>query len=448
MGLRDTGAERTLVRPEVVSPQDLVPGKTLSVSGIGGVEPALPVAKVFLDWGAGRGVREVGVTSNIPANVLLGTDLGRIVSQYVATEPPSSAPQECHDSTVNVDVLNVPPTVEEGLKPEGNPYTDTTHTGLTGRTGEETVGESSEVEGGAAMGSVGPLSESSLLSLGPLQEEEQAMGGGGVPGEEPPGKTPGQEFPTPGMSGGQGSLPDPATWSGAGGKQALPMGTAVVAAVTRSGSAGAQGALQRSEGFPLSDQVAAESDSGQETDPRELTADVAVSSILATSSQGFQAALEADASLKALKEQAAQPPGESDRERVVWDQGRLYRVTVQQGSPEAWPRDRQLGVPYPLRKREGEAETASERDRGGGRDSLRDREEEAETASERDRGGGRDSLRKREGEAETASERDRGGGRDSLRKREGEFVNITSRICQHQPAWKSAVLPASNQPVY
>ncbi|CAJ0944615.1 unnamed protein product [Ranitomeya imitator] len=95
--------------------------------------------------------------------------------------------------------------------------------------------------------------------------------------------------------------------------------------------------------------VAAESDSGQETDPGELTADVAVSSILATLSQGFQAALEADASLKALKEQAAQPPGESDRERVVWDQGRLYRVSVQQGSPEAWPRDRQLVVPYPFR---------------------------------------------------------------------------------------------------
>ncbi|KAM4034386.1 uncharacterized protein ACNLHF_021001 [Anomaloglossus baeobatrachus] len=44
-------------------------------------------------WGAGRGVREVGVTDRIPANVLLGTDLGQITSQF---GPPPRAEPSAH----------------------------------------------------------------------------------------------------------------------------------------------------------------------------------------------------------------------------------------------------------------------------------------------------------------------------------------------------------------
>ncbi|XP_075201106.1 uncharacterized protein LOC142303543 [Anomaloglossus baeobatrachus] len=98
-----------------------------------------------------------------------------------------------------------------------------------------------------------------------------------------------------------------------------------MAAVTRGRSAGAQAASRRSNSFPPSDQMAAESDGGQETDPSKLTEDL---SILIMSSQGFQAVLEPDDSVKALKEQAAQPPSNSDHERVVWDQGRVYRVPI------------------------------------------------------------------------------------------------------------------------
>ncbi|XP_075719869.1 uncharacterized protein LOC142760564 [Rhinoderma darwinii] len=98
VGLRDTGAEMTLVRPELVSMEDIIPGKTLTVTGIGGVHPALPMARVYLDWGTGRGLKEVGVSENIPTNVLLGTDLGRLVSQYVASDvadDPASSVEMC-----------------------------------------------------------------------------------------------------------------------------------------------------------------------------------------------------------------------------------------------------------------------------------------------------------------------------------------------------------------
>ncbi|XP_075719871.1 uncharacterized protein LOC142760567 [Rhinoderma darwinii] len=86
MGLRDTGAEMTLVHPELVSSEDIIPGKTLTVSGVGGLIPALPMARVYLDWGAGRGMMDVGVTDKIPTNVLLGTDLGRLVSRYISSD--------------------------------------------------------------------------------------------------------------------------------------------------------------------------------------------------------------------------------------------------------------------------------------------------------------------------------------------------------------------------
>ncbi|XP_075056966.1 uncharacterized protein LOC142143155 [Mixophyes fleayi] len=85
VGLRDTGADVTLVRSELVGSSDIIPGKTIVVQGVGGIHPAVSMAWVYLDWGAGRGLREVGVSDKIPTNVLLGTDLGRMLSRYVAS---------------------------------------------------------------------------------------------------------------------------------------------------------------------------------------------------------------------------------------------------------------------------------------------------------------------------------------------------------------------------
>ncbi|OCU00210.1 hypothetical protein XELAEV_18005987mg [Xenopus laevis] len=91
-GLRDSGANFSLVRPEMINTGDIIPGKTLSIKGVGGSHPKVPVAKVFLDWGAGRGLWEVGVTNKIPVNVLLGNDLGYMVTAFVPYDQVSLGP--------------------------------------------------------------------------------------------------------------------------------------------------------------------------------------------------------------------------------------------------------------------------------------------------------------------------------------------------------------------
>ncbi|XP_072000811.1 uncharacterized protein [Engystomops pustulosus] len=82
-GLRDSGASYSLVRPEVINPEDIIPEKTLPVKGITGCHPGVPDAKVFMDWGAGRGIRQVGVSQELPVDVLLGNDLGKMTTVYV-----------------------------------------------------------------------------------------------------------------------------------------------------------------------------------------------------------------------------------------------------------------------------------------------------------------------------------------------------------------------------
>lgn len=51
--------------------------------GVGRVHSTLPLARVFLDWRAGRGIRDIGVLADLPATALLGTDLGRVHATYV-----------------------------------------------------------------------------------------------------------------------------------------------------------------------------------------------------------------------------------------------------------------------------------------------------------------------------------------------------------------------------
>ncbi|OCU00042.1 hypothetical protein XELAEV_18005824mg [Xenopus laevis] len=91
-GLRYAGSNFSLVRPEMINTGDIIPGKTLSIKGVGGSHPKVPVAKVFLDWGAGRGLREVGVTNEIPVNVLLGNDLGYMRTAFVPYDQVSLGP--------------------------------------------------------------------------------------------------------------------------------------------------------------------------------------------------------------------------------------------------------------------------------------------------------------------------------------------------------------------
>ncbi|XP_077317226.1 uncharacterized protein LOC143940054 [Lithobates pipiens] len=108
-GFRDTGAEVTLVRPGVIEETDIIPEKYLTLTGVGGTCFHIPRAYVFLDWGAGSGMREVGVSEEIPTAALLGSDLGTLVSYYAPAKSTQDAPTELSGPTKRVAVDIVGP---------------------------------------------------------------------------------------------------------------------------------------------------------------------------------------------------------------------------------------------------------------------------------------------------------------------------------------------------
>ncbi|XP_077341265.1 uncharacterized protein LOC143986733 [Lithobates pipiens] len=133
-GFRDTGAEVTLVRPEVIEETDIIPEKYLSLTGVGGTCSHVPRAYVFLDWGAGSGMREVGVSEEIPTAVLLGSDLGTLVSYYAPAKSTQDAPTEPSGPTkvlfTDVGVISGQPVDgqregEGGVEVQGPPPSET-----------------------------------------------------------------------------------------------------------------------------------------------------------------------------------------------------------------------------------------------------------------------------------------------------------------------------------
>ncbi|CAJ0964114.1 unnamed protein product [Ranitomeya imitator] len=71
---------------------------------------------------------------------------------------------------------------------------------------------------------------------------------------------------------------------------------------------------------------------------------------LQADSQSFQEALQTDVSLEELRCLADRPPAAPDKERVYWDQGRLYTETIPTDTTESWDYERRLIVPYPFRE--------------------------------------------------------------------------------------------------
>uniref|UniRef100_A0A8C5P611 Gypsy retrotransposon integrase-like protein 1 n=1 Tax=Leptobrachium leishanense TaxID=445787 RepID=A0A8C5P611_9ANUR len=80
-GLRDSGATITLVRPHLVPPSDRLQS-TVAVRVAGGKVLRLETARVHLDWGNGEKEVRVGLLRQLPAEVLLGNDLGQLISAY------------------------------------------------------------------------------------------------------------------------------------------------------------------------------------------------------------------------------------------------------------------------------------------------------------------------------------------------------------------------------
>ncbi|KAM4651996.1 uncharacterized protein O3C94_014325 [Discoglossus pictus] len=91
-GLRDSGATITLVKSHLVSDQAKL-NKTVVVRVAGGAVYRLPTARVHLHWGAGAGHVEVGLMPQLPAEVLLGNDLGRLTSAF---EPQTTTTGEAY----------------------------------------------------------------------------------------------------------------------------------------------------------------------------------------------------------------------------------------------------------------------------------------------------------------------------------------------------------------
>ncbi|XP_075707210.1 uncharacterized protein LOC142741758 [Rhinoderma darwinii] len=268
VGLRDTGAEMTLVRPKLVPSEDIIPGKTLTVTGIGGVHPALPMARVYLDWGTVRGLKEVGVSENIPTNVLLGTDLARLVSQYVASDvsddPPSSVEMCDVDDKVICSPLDLSEPCHVELSNDVNVLCDYVEPCTAILLGDATtVISNSHITSDAL--EICPDNGNMIYT----QSDSQTL---------------------------------------------VSQKRTYISVVTRS---------QNSHNLDIC--LPANSPESATEEPSEA---VTFTSLLATQSQEFQAALPDDASLGKLRDLAGKTPDESDKERIFWDQGRLYRETI------------------------------------------------------------------------------------------------------------------------
>uniref|UniRef100_A0A8C5MGP5 Gypsy retrotransposon integrase-like protein 1 n=1 Tax=Leptobrachium leishanense TaxID=445787 RepID=A0A8C5MGP5_9ANUR len=92
-GLRDSSATITLVRPHLITRKD----RTVAVRVAGGKVLRLATARVHLDWGSGEGSVRVGLLDQLPAEILLGNDLGRLVSAYAMdAAAPVTTRQQSH----------------------------------------------------------------------------------------------------------------------------------------------------------------------------------------------------------------------------------------------------------------------------------------------------------------------------------------------------------------
>ncbi|XP_077318945.1 uncharacterized protein LOC143940971 [Lithobates pipiens] len=298
-GFRDTGAEVTLVRPEVIEETDIIPEKYLSLTGVGGTCSHVPRAYVFLDWGAGSGMREVGVSEEIPTAVLLGSDLGTLVSYYAPAKSTQDAPTEPSGPT---KVL----------------FTD--------------VG---------------------VISGQPV--DGQREGEGGVEVQGPPSET-GEEIPllvkVPDVCSNVAELikvkcddDDNDDDNDDDDDDVLP-----VLVVTRSAAKAAEVqaliAEQQEEvsgPSPCSDPV--DSTSVEPQQPSSFATGLLAESC----GPAFETALQTDQTLAQLRSLADRPPAKNDKQKVYWDKGKLYRENLPAEGNEADIGDRQLVVPSQFR---------------------------------------------------------------------------------------------------
>ncbi|KAM4691878.1 serine/threonine-protein kinase WNK4 [Rhinophrynus dorsalis] len=107
-GLRDTGATITLNQPQLADPHNQT-GRSIVVRVAGGKVHRIPTAHIHLDWGVGARNVEVGVMRNLPAEVLLGNDLGHLISTYSADlQDPAACAAVTRQQSRRADIPAVP----------------------------------------------------------------------------------------------------------------------------------------------------------------------------------------------------------------------------------------------------------------------------------------------------------------------------------------------------
>ncbi|XP_040203506.1 uncharacterized protein LOC120935519 [Rana temporaria] len=295
IGLRDTGAEVTLVRPEVIEETDIIPEKFLTLTGVGGTLSCVPRAYVFIDWGAGSGMREVGVSEEIPTAVLLGADLGTLVSYYVPAKSTQDAPTELSGPTkvlcTDVGVISGQPVdgQREGegeVEVQGPPYSET---------GEETP----------LLGKVTDTGSNDAAMINVKCDDADV------------------------------DVDD----------NALP-----VLVVTRSAAKAAEVQALIAEQQEEVSGPSPCSDPADSTSVEPHQPSLFATGLLAgTCGTAFETALQTDQTLAQLRSSADRPPAENCKQKVYWEKGKLYTEGLPAEGNETDTRSRQLVVPSQFR---------------------------------------------------------------------------------------------------
>ncbi|KAM9308321.1 LOW QUALITY PROTEIN: uncharacterized protein PAF06_012512 [Gastrophryne carolinensis] len=320
----------------------------MALKGTGGVRPAVPMARVYLDWGTGKGLREVGVSEDIPVSVLLGNDLGRMLCHYA---PEDTACSGLGDSPDHSEVLceTLGNTVKcdnwEGVQgadkclPVTEPVMSSKgEAGCIIKCNANELPMSKPCGDGLGRGvgvplvtckDEGPAVSNMSLSCEPEMAEEKEEGRSDVHVYDACNIV---------MSGTEGEEGKP--------QGGIPM----VAVVTRQQCARAAAVKRREDGDArgkLCDSQAKAEEGGDASSPEGNVPPDATR--WGEGNEQFQEALRSDSSLEGLRQCAEQPGANTDGHRVYWENNILYWESLSKGMI-AQERERQLVVPMQFRK--------------------------------------------------------------------------------------------------
>ncbi|KAM9320309.1 LOW QUALITY PROTEIN: uncharacterized protein PAF06_004815 [Gastrophryne carolinensis] len=320
----------------------------MALKGIGVVRPAVPMARVYLDWGTGKGLREVGVSEDIPVSVLLGNDLGQMLCHYAPEDTACSGLGDSPDrSEVRCETLG--DTVKcdnwEGVQ-GANKCLPVTEPVMSSK------GEAGCIIKCNANGL--PMSKPSGDGLGrgvgvPLvtcKDEEPAVSNMSLScepemaKEKEEGRSDVHVYDACNIMSGT---------KGEEGK--LQGGMPMVAVVTCQQCARAAAVKRREDGDArgkLCDSQAKAEEGGDDSSPEGNVPPDATR--WGEGNEQFREALRSDPSLEGLRQRAEQPGANTDGHRVYWENNILYCESLSKSMLGPQERERQLVVPRQFRK--------------------------------------------------------------------------------------------------